>query len=249
MLYKNAFILKFDTRVKILFILIFTFLIFYVDKLLICVVLLSSILTLRIVLKIPVKNIKSFAVVSLLVVFSQVLFASGENNIIKPFFSFMLKWEGLFLGLMIICRLAALILLLPILTETSGPYEIARALAGFGINYRAAFIITAAFNLIPIFREEGHAIMEAQKLRGGGYIENGRFFTKLKAYPALVVPLVLGAMRKAQSASVSMDSRAFGAFKTRTWLEKPVMKAHDYLFLAVFLVFSALAIFVNYFLL
>jgi len=65
----------------------------------------------------------------------------------------------------------------------------------------------------------------------------------------MVVPLVLGAMRRAQAASVAMDSRAFGAFKTRTWLEKPVMKSHDYLFLAGFLVFSALALYGNYFLL
>jgi len=246
MLDKNAFIFKFDTRVKILFVLIFTILIFFVDKLLIYVVLLSSILLLRIAFKIPFKSVKPFIAISLLVFFSHILFASGENYIIKPFFGISLKWEGLFSGLMIICRLAALILLLPVLTETSGPYEIARALSGFGINYRAAFIITTAFNLIPVFREEGRAIMDAQKLRGGRHFENGHFFARLKSYPALVVPLVLGAMRKAQSASLSMDSRAFGAYKTRTWLEKPVMKAHDYLFLAGFIIFSILALFGNY---
>jgi len=112
--------------------------------------------------------------------------------------------------------------------------------------------------------------MDAQKLRGSfaptGCVsfENSRskerctkvrrikerfFLAKLKAYPALVVPLVLGAMRKAQSASLAMDSRAFGAFKKRTWLEKPVIKVHDYLFLAGFIIFSFFAVYVNYFLL
>ena len=248
MLDKNAFIFKIDIRAKILFILIFTILIFVVDKLQIYVVLLMLILTIRIAWKIPFGSIKPFITVSLLVILSQILFTSGENYILKPVFGFSLKLDGLFSGLAIVCRLAALMLLLPILTETASPYEIARALAGFRINYRAAFIISTAFNLIPLFREEGRAIMDAQKLRGNRSFE-GRFLGKLKAYPLLVVPLVLGAMRKAQAASVAMDSRAFGAFKTRTWLEKPVMKAHDYLFLAVFLVFSALAIFVNYFLL
>lgn len=253
MLDKNAFIFKFDTRAKILFVLIFTILIFVVDKLQIYVVLLLLILAIRIAWKIPFRSIKPFITVSLLVILSQILFTSGENYILKPVFGFSLKWGGLFSGLTIVCRLAALMFLLPILTETSSPYEIARALAGFGINYRAAFIITTAFNLIPLFREEGRAIMDAQKLRGGNYLENRRFFelcsfAKLKTYPGLVVPLVLGAMRKAQAASVAMDSRAFGAFKTRTWLEKPVMKVHDYLSVAGFLIFSFLAIFVNYFL-
>jgi energy-coupling factor transport system permease protein len=248
MLDKNTFIFKLDTRVKILFILIFTIPTFVVDKLPICVVLFLSILTLRIAWKIPFRSVKHLVSLSLLVIFTHILFNSGENYILKPFFGFYLKLDGLFSGLKIGCRLAALLLLLPILTETSSPREIARSLVCFGINYRAAFIITTAFNLIPLFREEGRIIMDAQKLRGSNVFE-GRFFAKLKAYPALAVPLVLGAMRKAQAASAAMDSRAFGAFKTRTWLEKPVMKAHDYLFFMGITAFSFIALFINYFLL
>jgi len=248
MLGKNAFIFKLDIRVKILFILIFTILVFYVDKLQVNVVLLLSIITIRIVWKIPFRSIKPIISISLLVLILHILFTSGENYILKPFFGFSLKLDGLFSGLTIVCRLAALMLLLPILTETASVQKIAQGLVYFCINYRAAFIITTAFNLIPVFREESRAIMDAQKLRGSASFEKGHFFAKLKAYPALVVPLVLGAMRKAQSASAAMDSRAFGAFKKRTWLEKPVIKAHDYLFLAGFLIFSFFAVYVNYFL-
>jgi energy-coupling factor transport system permease protein len=257
---KNAFILKLDIRVKILFIFIFTILVFYVDKLQVNVVLLLSIITIRLAWKIPFKSIKPIISISFLVLLLHILFTSGENYILKPLFGFSLKLDGLFSGLKIVCRFAALMLLLPILTETASARKIAHGLIFFCINYRAAFIITTAFNLIPVFREESLAIMDAQKLRGSvaptGCVsfEKNRskerhFFAKLKAYPSLVVPLVLGAMRKAQSASVAMDSRAFGAFKKRTWLEKPVIKVHDYLFLAGFLIFTFFAVFINYFLL
>jgi energy-coupling factor transport system permease protein len=232
---------KLDTRTKILFVLIFTILAFVVNKLPVCAALFMLILTLRIVWKIPFRSIKPLVTLSLLVIFMHVIFNSAGNNNFKPFFGISLNWNGLLAGLMVGCRLAALMLLLPMLTETASPYEIALGLAGFGVSYRAAFIITTAFNLIPLFREEGRAILDAQKLRGGRSL--------IKAYPGLVVPLVLGAMRKAQSASAAMDSRAFGAFRTRTWLEKPVMKVHDYLSLAGFFVFSFLALFVNNFLL
>jgi energy-coupling factor transport system permease protein len=262
---KNVFIFKLDIRVKILFILIYTILVFYVDKLQINVVLLLSIITIRIAWKIPFRSIKPIISISLLVLLLHILFTSGENYILKPLFGFSLKLDGLFSGLTIVCRLAALMLILPILTETASVHKIAHGLIFFCVNYRAAFIITTAFNLIPIFREESRAIMDAQKLRGSiaptgcASFEKGRtkvprtkarnFFAKLKAYPALVVPLVLGAMRKAQSASLAMDSRAFGAFRKRTWLEKPVIKVHDYLFLAGFLIFSFFAVYANYFLL
>jgi len=188
-------------------------------------------------LKIPFKNIKPIFTISLLVLLSHVLFASGENNI-------FLNLDGLFSGLTIVCRFAALMFFLPLFTETASPREIVRALAFFGVNYRSAFIITSAFNLIPLFREEGRAVMDAQKLRGS--LSERSFFAKIKSYPGMVVPLVLGAMRRAQAASVAMDSRAFGAFKTRTWLENPVMKARDYLFLAGFIILSFIVLFVNY---
>ena len=249
MLNKNAFIFKLDIRVKILFVLIFTILIFYVDKLLINVILLFSIILVRLAWKIPFKSVKPIISISLLVLILHILFTSGENYILKPFFGFYIKLDGLFSGLAIVCRLMALMLLLPILTETASVHKIAQGLIFFCVNYRAAFIITTAFNLIPVFREESRVIMDAQKLRGSASFEKGHFFHKLKAYPALVVPLVLGAMRKAQASAAAMDSRAFGAFKKRTWLEKPVIKVHDYLFLAGFLIFSFFALFINYFLL
>ena len=94
--------------------------------------------------------------------------------------------------------------------------------------------------------------MDAQKLRGMRLFERerrpfkgGSLFARLKAYSGLVLPLVLGAMRKAQVSSVAMDSRAFGVYKTRTWLDKPVMKMCDYFFIFACIVFSAAVLFLN----
>jgi energy-coupling factor transport system permease protein len=69
---------------------------------------------------------------------------------------------------------------------------------------------------------------------------------KMKAYPGIVVPLVLNAMRKAQTASIAMDSRGFGVYKTRTWLEKSVMKKRDYLFLTTGIILFMLILMLNY---
>jgi energy-coupling factor transport system permease protein len=88
--------------------------------------------------------------------------------------------------------------------------------------------------------------MDAQKLRGARVFEKRSFLGKLKAYPGLAVPLVLGAMRKAKSSSVAMDSRAFGVYKTRTWLEKPKMKVYDLIFIALSLAFAAGILYLNY---
>jgi len=248
---------KFDPRTKLLFVFLLSFPVFFVDKLPAAVCLLSSLILFRIAAKIPVRAIKHIGNLSLLVTFiivMQTLFGNGENYIVKPLFpaSFpllggagSLKWEGLFFGLVIVCRLFALLLILPVLTETTPPEKIARGLCAFGFNYRAAFVITAAFNMIPLFEEEGRMLMDAQKLRGVRFKE-GSNLAKMKAYPGLAVPLVLGAMRKAGSSSAAMDSRAFGVYKTRSWLDKPQMKVYDFIFISACVVFTAGILYLNY---
>jgi len=254
---------KLDPRTKILLVLLLTVLVFIIDKFPVTVCLMVSFFIVRLAAKIPFRGIRFIKTLSMLVAFMilmQILLGPGENYIVKPLFppSFpllggmgSLKWEGLIAGLTIGCRLAALMLLLPMLTRTTSPERIAAALASFGFNYRIAFIITTAFNLIPLFEEDGRVIMDAQKLRGMRCFERrtfgeGSFFARLKAYPGLVVPLVLGAMRRAQLVSVAMDSRAFGVYRTRTWLDKPAMKGRDYLSIAVCAVFSAVMLLFNF---
>jgi energy-coupling factor transport system permease protein len=240
--------------------MLFTVMVFVVDKLPSAVCLALSFLVIRLTAGIPFRKtafVKPLAMLAVFIVVMQILLGPGESYIVKPLFppSFpllggmgSLKWDGLFLGLTICCRLAALTLLLPMLTLTASPREIAAGLCFLGFNYRTAFIITTAFNMIPLFQEEGRLIMDSQKLRGMRSFEEGSLAGKLKAYPSLAVPLMLGAMRRARSAAIAMDARAFGIYKTRTWLERPVMRGRDYLSIAVCVVFSAGLVLLNFFL-
>lgn len=170
----------------------------------------------------------------------QTIFGPGESYIVKSLFSLPVKPDGFILGLIIVCRLASLLIILPVFTETTPFNKIASGFCALGFNYRSAFIITTAFNLIPIFKEEAFVIMDAQKLRGVRK-------TGIKTYAGILVPLMLGAMRKAQNSSIAMDSRAFGIYNTRTWIEKPCMKTYDYIFMVSCIVFTSCFLFFNYF--
>jgi len=240
-----------DARTKLFFVLLLTILIFFINTLIAAVCLPVSFIVIRFTTGIPLKGfkyLKNLTLLAIFIVFIQTLFGPGETFILKPLFpaSFpflggagSLKWEGFILGIVVICRLTALILLLPMLTLTTSPHQISLGLCALGVNYRAAFVITTALNLIPSFKEEALLIMDAQKLRGM------RKFG-IKSYINLLVPLMLGAMRKAQASSVVMDSRAFGVYKTRTWLEKPKMKSLDFFFIAGSVVFFVIMMFINF---
>jgi len=240
-----------DARTKLFFVLLLTLLIFFINNLITAVCLTLSFIIIRFTAGIPPKGfqyLKNLTLLAVFIIFIQTLFGPGETFILKPLFpeSFpffggagSLKWEGFILGIVIVCRLIALILLLPILTLTTEPYQIEMGLCALGVNYRASFVITAAINLIPSFKEEALLIMDAQKLRGM------RKFG-IKSYITMLVPLMLGAMRKAQTSSIVMDSRAFGVYKTRTWLEKPKMKSLDFFFITASVVFFVIMMFINF---
>jgi energy-coupling factor transport system permease protein len=204
---------------------------------------------LRLTVKIPFNGLKFFKNLTLLAVFiilMQSLFGPGDSYIVK-FYAVSLKWEGFILGLIIVCRIAALIIILPVFTETTPLHRIAAGLYALGFNYRIAFIITFVFNLIPFFRQEALSIMDAQKLRGMQSFEKGSFLSRIKTYTGLLVPLMLGAMRKAQVSSVAMDSRAFGIYKKRTWIEFPQMNTCDFWFMAGSIIFFTCILFFNYY--
>lgn len=250
---------KLDPRTRLLFVAVFSIIIFFVDKFLIVVNLMFFIFILRLLLNVPFKEKKSVTALSmlaLLIILTQILFFPGEKYILKPLMPVWvpvlggkgsLKWEGLFFGLMISCRMLTLFFILPIVTKTCSAYQITAALVSFGVNYRAAFIITYAFNFLPVLNEESRAVIDALKLRGVDAFEKGSVFSRLKAYSNLAVPLVLVAMRKAAGSGVAMDSRAFGIYKKRTWINFPVMKARDYIVISLSFIFAAFILFLNFY--
>jgi len=246
-----SFFLMLDARTKLFFSLLLTLLVLFIDKLETAVCLVIFCVVIRFVSGVSgsvIGYIKTLTLLAAFIIVMQMLFAPGDTYIIKPLFpcsvpvlggTGSLKREGLMLGIIITCRLASLLVFLPVFTGTTPPHKIACGLCAMGINYRIAFIFTTSFNFVYSFKEEAVIIMNAQKLRGMRK-------TGLKAAVKLLIPLMLGAMRKAQDSSVAMDSRAFGIYKTRTWIDKPVMKKTDYIIIVFSIVFFILVIMLNY---
>ncbi|MDR2476690.1 MAG: energy-coupling factor transporter transmembrane protein EcfT [Treponema sp.] len=231
---QDSFLLKLDPRTKILLTPFFTLLVFVVDKPLVAAGQMIALLVLGFAAKMPLKKIfayiKFVSFLVVVIILLQMLFGAERHDshyLLKPIFPEQvpliggrgsLKREGLFTGLMISCRLVALIVLMPMLTSTTEPRLLTLGFTRLGLHYRAAYIITAALNLVPSFEEEARAIMDARRLRGTGAFEKRGSFARLKEYPAIALPLIINAMRRAQMMGIVMDSRAFGFRKTKTWL-------------------------------
>jgi len=153
---------------------------------------------------------------------------------------------GLITGLMIACRIISLVIILPLLTMTSPPGDIAFGITRLGFNYKTAYIITSAFNILPSFQEDARQLLDARKLRRGVMPRGKNVFARFGEYAKIALPIMIKMMRRASAAGLAMDARAFGAYRARTWRHETGMKAVDFTALTAALVYAAVAVTANY---
>ncbi len=246
-----------DPRVKIIALLYLSVVVFMVKSIFVVIAMLGAFSILWSCAQLSWKSWWSFAKVVLsimaLIIVLQ-LFFYGDNSTAHFMFglqipenvgilsNYGLKWEGLEFGILLTIRFLALIILMPMVIKTTTVSQMSMGMVRLGLPYKIAYMTTTSLNIIPTFQEEIRTIMDAQKLRGMTVFEEGKKWEKFKSYPALVVPMIIGAMRRAQQMGVAMDTRAFGCSKKRTYIETIHMKKTDWLYLFAALLLGALLI-------
>ena len=155
-------------------------------------------------------------------------------------------YRGLAYGLVLSLRVLTLACTLPLLTATSSAEEIVLALTRLGLPYRTAYMATTALNQVPVLRADIASIIAAQRLRGSDAFERGRgrLLKRLRAYPSLVVPLVMTSMRRAALMGTAMDARAFGCARTRSSIHSAAFAPVDAAAFVLALAVSAALFFV-----
>ena len=246
---------RLDPRVKIIFMLLISAAIFTVKSILIAGLVLLLMVILWFVARLPLKVLMSFMKVLLGIIFFlfvvQAILYPGDTPIIKPLIPIgkgigQITLEGILFAVLLSLRLMAMIILLPLVSFTTPVQSFALGMVKMGLPYKLAYTMTTALNLVPILQAEIGVIVDAQRLRAMKSFEKGKLGEKLRAYPALVTPLVIGSMRRAQLMAVAMDSRAFGASKNRTYLEDEHMETRDWVFLFLSVLITAGMIAGNY---
>ncbi len=255
----ETFFHRLDPRSKIVFMLLITAVVFIVQNIWVAGAVLLTLILIWFLAGLPFSMLKGLAramvgvMVFLFVV--QALLYPGETILIQPIIPRFvpliggmgkIALEGILFALLLSLRLLAMVVVLPLVNMTTPVHIFSLGLVRMGLPYRLAYTTTTALNLIPLLQAEANVIVDAQRLRALQVFEKGRFLDKLKAYPPLITPLVIGAMRRAQLIAVAMDSRAFGATKNRTYVQDIQMRAIDWTFIAFSVLYTALVVAANY---
>ncbi len=105
---------------------------------------------------------------------------------------------------------------------------------------RIAYGILAGYRFLPLFKDELTILQSAHRVRGIGRAKGIKGqFTQLGRY---AIPLLAGAIRKAERTAMAMESKGFTGTKDRTFYCKQQVTIQDWLFVGLLislLLFSA----------
>lgn len=144
--------------------------------------------------------------------------------------------EGIQRGLFMTIRLVLLITASSLLTLTTSPMSLTdgleRTLNPFkriGVPaHEFAMMMTIALRFIPTLLEEADRTMKAQMARGADF-ESGSLMRRARSFIPLLVPLFIGAFRRADDLAVAMEARCYRGGEGRTRFKILRMELRDYL--------------------
>ena len=93
--------------------------------------------------------------------------------------------------------------------------EVAYALGRLGVPYTVGFTLTLAFRLVPVFFDAALGVVEAQRCRGLE-LHRGGLVQRLRRFVPVIVPVLIGALRRADRMAMALELRGFNSGRPRT---------------------------------
>jgi energy-coupling factor transport system permease protein len=133
---------------------------------------------------------------------------------------------GIVRGLAIASRFLLLIFSSMLFVSVTDPTLLAHSLTRLRIPYRYSFSLVIALRFLPLFDLENHTVRMAQKSRGITPEVTGlRKIIRTVQYTFF--PLLVSALSRVDSLSMSMDGRGFGYGTDRSYLRNSSWRATD----------------------
>jgi energy-coupling factor transport system permease protein len=148
------------------------------------------------------------------------------------------------IGLATGLRLVGILLLAMIggLTST-GPDLVRSLVQQLRLPYRLGYTALAAYRFVPRFGHELDVIRQAHRVRGMTAGRGPLAWARRTA--GYVIPLLASAIRHAERVALAMDSRAFGAFPTRTERHLIAFRARDWAFIVCYWLATATVLLIS----
>ena len=254
----DSFVHRLDPRTKLLFLILYITLIFVAKSFVALAVCTAVFIAVVVASRVPFRSLlRSVKAVLFLLLFTAILnlfFFSGET-VLASWWIIKITKEGIIHTIFLAVRLVLLVLSSAVLTLTTTPVALTDGIESLlsPLNklrfpvHALALVMSIALRFIPILTEETSRIINAQKARGGDF-ESGSLGKRVKALVPVLIPLLIGALRRADELGDAMDARCYSGSQVRTKYKKLKFGKGDAIVLCVGLGFLAVSVLARIFL-
>ena len=222
----KSFVHRLDPRTKLILLTVYIVTLFLAKGFVSYLLLFAFLVTAIRISTIPPKSIlRGMKPLVMILVFTGVLnlFFTQEGKVLVHAGFLTITSGGLIRAVMMMARILMLITCTFLLTYTTSPISLTDGLEGL-MNplkkikvpvHELSMMMCIALRFIPTLIEETDKIMCAQKARGADF-ENGTLVERAKALVPILVPLFIGAFRRADELATAMECRCYHGGEGRT---------------------------------
>lgn len=222
----NSPVHRLDPRTKLILLVLYIVALFVAKSWISYGVLLAFLfLTIRISTIPPKSIIRGMKPLIMILIFTGVLnvFFTREGEVLVDFWVITITSGGLIRAIFMMARILMLITGTFLLTYTTSPISLTDGLESLmkPLNrlhvpvHELSMMMCIALRFIPTLIEETDKIMSAQKARGADF-ENGSLMERARALIPILVPLFIGAFRRADELATAMECRCYQGGEGRT---------------------------------
>lgn len=141
---------------------------------------------------------------------------------------------GVLVGVTLVFRLLIMVLATSIMTLTTPLEDLIQFLVKLKLPYELAFALMTGIRFVPTLEKEVSMVLDAQRARGAELEATKGLVQRVKSYVPVMVPMLVGGIRRSDNLGMAMLARGFGATKKRTTLRKLAIRRIDYVALPLF---------------
>lgn len=169
--------------------------------------------------------------------------AHAESGVVISLGPLVMTLSGYRIGLVQIFRMAIPMITGLLVFSTTDPVMFARGMLKLRIPFEISFIFLVGLRFFPLVLEESANIGEAERVRGVG----GRGpLARINATRLMIFPLFINSLRKSRDMGLSVESKAFGARKWKSFLRDVRFGTNDYLIVVWTIILLSTAAYVRY---
>ncbi len=247
----DTFLHRMDPRVKIFAVLMLTFLALIISQLLHLMILLAFIALLIALGRAPLSKVSlalRFVVrVMIMIIILWPIFDPSGSTVLLTLGPLKITEEAVLRGITNAFRICCLATVWYVLMFTTPQRDLVRALVKLGVRFDFGLTLSIALRFLPTFGATVDSIKDAQRARGMEF-DRGSPIRRSKNYVAVLIPTIVSALRTADTLSLALHSRAYGARRDRTYLRELRLRASDGAALVLLAAVFVLPAFAKYYL-